>query len=472
MTDRDTLRMRFRIANPVPDPDTIDTEEFDRMLMAIEFEWDQVRGLATPSAAPRKVRRSRLVPALVFGAAVLLVLLAVGLPVLFLGGAEEQPPVEEPTTVPVTTATTVPPTTVPTTVAVDPTTTIAAPQAALAPPMTWERIPHQSIFEDATMWTLVAGGPGLVAGGWIGDLWGGGPSQGAVFVSADGVEWERIEDPSFGGGITDLAVGPDSTMIALGCGGETQPILVSQNGRDWDPSNSDLFGPGCRVGAQSVTAGGPGFVAVGNTVSDDAAVWLSEDGRDWIQVSDEAFIATKEDDWRLRLSGVVEGGPGLVAIGGVGIGSETEFDAMGVWVSEDGTAWERLPNLNSSWAGGISRDPETGRLFAVGNDIWMSDDGLEWTRNGDPRNQPTDAAFAWDGERVVAGGPGSTNPSLWASGDRGRTWSRIDPSNPVFGGYRPWIWDLTRFGDTFVAVGEAGEYAQEVAAIWIGTWDE
>lgn len=103
-----------------------------------------------------------------------------------------------------------------------------------------------------------------MAGGWVGNLWAGGPSQCAVFVSADGAEWGRIDDPAFADGITALAVSRDSTLIALGCSiGDVQPILVSLNGRDWDRIYSDPFGPGCRLGAQAVTAGGPGFVAVG-----------------------------------------------------------------------------------------------------------------------------------------------------------------------------------------------------------------
>ena len=169
MTNRDALRMRFRIANPVPDPDATDADELDRLLLAIESEWDEMRCLAPVPKAPDQVRRSRLVPAFVFAAAALLILLAVGLPALLLGGDEDLAPVEEPTTVPTTVATTVPATTVPTAVPADPTTTSEAPQAAPAPSMTWERVPHQEIFEDATILEVVAGGPGLVAVGALED---------------------------------------------------------------------------------------------------------------------------------------------------------------------------------------------------------------------------------------------------------------------------------------------------------------
>ncbi|MEN8114527.1 MAG: hypothetical protein ABFS21_09075 [Actinomycetota bacterium] len=478
MNDRDTLRTRFHIANPVPDPDTIDAAELDQILSAIESEWDEVRGLGTSPTRLETDRRPWFIPAVVFAAATVLLLLAVGLPMLFLGGERELPPIEEPTTVATTIVTTVPATTAPITVPPQPSTTTTSEvlQATPAPAMTWERVPHSEIFEDATIWTVVAGGPGLVAGGWLGDLWGDAYydySDGAVFISADGTEWERIEDPPFAGGVTDLAVGPDSTIVALGCGGDTSPIWVSENGRDWENVDSDLFGPGCRVGAQWVAAGGPGFVAVGNTRSDDAAVWLSQDGREWTQVEDESLLATEEDDWRLRLSGVIEGGPGLVAIGGVGIGPDAEFDAMGVWVSEDGTDWERLPNLDDDWVGHISRDPETGRLFALGSHMWTSDDGIEWTRHEqqDPYIHPADATLAWNGERVVAAGP-HRNLWLWASGDRGDSWARIDPNDPVFDGDGPQINSVVAFGDSFVAVGESGRYGNKVAVVWIGRWDD
>ncbi|MEN8114731.1 MAG: hypothetical protein ABFS21_10110, partial [Actinomycetota bacterium] len=459
MTDRDTLRMRFHIANPVPDPDTIDAAELDQVLFAIESEWDDVRGLG---ASPKRLetdRRPWLVPAVVFAAAIVLLLLAVGLPMLFLGGDRELPPVEEPTTVATTVATTVPATTVPATVPAEPstTTTSAAPQAASAPPMTWERLPHQAIFDNASLSSIVVGGPGLVAGGWEGDMWGEGPSHAAVFVSADGQEWERIDLASSGeefNGITNLAADQNSTLVAFGCGGITQPLWVSRDGYEWERIATDIFGPGCRVGVQAVVAGGPGFVAVGNTVAGNAAVWLSEDGYEWTAVEDGDLIAEESEKWNLFMRDVVVGGPGLIAIGGSGTASlelttAPDFEGLAIWVSEDGTDWERLPNLNDAWVSSAWSDPSGDRVVIFGNDMWTSTDGFEWTRHdvGVPEAFGW-GSLAWDGDRVVAGGGDGWRVTLSVSEDRGATWSTIDTDDPTFDGYSPFISDLVKFGDT------------------------
>jgi len=487
VTDRDALRMRLRIANPVPDPDAIDAPELDRILLGIESQWDEARGLAPPSKAPDRIRRSRLAPVLAFAGAALLILLAVGLPMLLMGGDTELPPVEESTTVPTTTATTIPVTTVPVTVPVEPsTTTSEAPQAVPPPAMTWERVPHQPIFEDATIFEVVEGGPGLVAVGALGD-WNifGTPSlaeggaQGVVFVSSDGYEWERIDSPAYVADtytvIWGVATGPDGLIVAPGSYGNEDVFFLSTDGFAWDRV--------ARQDVDSVASAGTGFIGFGEVprdggVGSDAALWRSTDGREWMRIEDDAFLATEEDDWTVRIVSVTEGGPGIVAIGhaglsgGIGTGLPG-VDRMAVWLSVDGTDWERLPDLNDTWAANISKDPETERLIVSGREIWISTDGYDWTKSETeyPPNQPTDASLAWAGARVVAAGP-SGNLSLWVSGDRGDTWSRIDPNDPAFDGYRPGITSLIRFGNAFVAVGEAGDYGAEVGAVWIGTWDE
>ena len=147
---------------------------------------------------------------------------------------------------------------------------------------------------------------------------------------------------------------------------------------------------------------------------------------------------------------------------------------MAVWVSADGMEWERLADLEDESPGSVSSDSESGRIIAFGAHMWTSIDGYTWTKTEqqDPRIQPRWwASLAWNGERVVAGG-GDVNLSLWASGNRGETWSRIDPNDPVFDGFRPGISGVVRLGDDFVAVGGAGDYGAEVGAVWIGTWDE
>ena len=78
-----------------------------------------------------------------------------------------------------------------------------------------------------------------------------------------------------------------------------------------------------------VTAGGPGLVAVGVDQPErdhmDAAVWTSPDGITSTRVRDDAALAGGGS----VMSSVTAGGPGLVAVGFAGSGAA-------VWTSSDG----------------------------------------------------------------------------------------------------------------------------------------
>jgi hypothetical protein len=308
-----------------------------------------------------------------------------------------------------------------------------------------------------------------------------GGAQAVVYVSSDGYEWDRIDSPAYVAdrytGIWDVAVGQDGLLVAPGQYGNDRVLYLSSDGITWERTIPEGFG----WDVIAIEAGFLGFggVSAADGLGRDAAVWLSSDGREWTRIEDDAFLATEEDDWTVDISSVTTGGPGIVAIGTAGLSGGTGtrtpggVDRMAVWTSADGTDWDRLPDREDTWAGSISGDPEGSRLIAFGTDMWISEDGYTWVRHAtqDPLNQPRDTAnLAWDGDRVVAGGPDQVL-SLWVSGDRGDTWSRIDPNDSAFDGYRPMITGLTGFGDLFVAVGEAGEYTQEVGAVWIGAWD-
>jgi hypothetical protein len=102
----------------------------------------------------------------------------------------------------------------------------------------------------------------------------------------------------------------------------------------------------------SVTAGGPGLVAVGSEDGDpigsDAAVWVSADGVTWTRVPHDETVfggsgihGPKEH----RMVSVTVRDLGLVAVGWTG------FDELGwdeaVWTSPDGIAWTVLPQANT-----------------------------------------------------------------------------------------------------------------------------
>ena len=114
----------------------------------------------------------------------------------------------------------------------------------------------------------------------------------------------------------------------------------------------------------SVTAGGPGLVAVGSDV-ERAAVWTSVDGITWSRVPhDEAVFAVA------GMSGVTVGGPGLVAVGGSGL---VDAGQVNVWTSPDGITWSRVPHDEVVFGGrpGVRMKSVTAfgsGLVAVGSD--------------------------------------------------------------------------------------------------------
>ena len=127
--------------------------------------------------------------------AVVVVGAGVGIGVLVGGGKDEGASV---TTVAVPEGTTATPTT---TVAVTLTSTSTTPPTTTSagPAATWMRVGHdEAVFGgpgNQSMYSVTAGGPGLVAvGSDESDSWAPGVTDGAVWVSADGVIWSRIPD--------------------------------------------------------------------------------------------------------------------------------------------------------------------------------------------------------------------------------------------------------------------------------------
>ncbi len=96
----------------------------------------------------------------------------------------------------------------------------------------------------------------------------------------------------------------------------------------------------------SVTAGGPGLVAVGSDRTGnnpEAAVWTSPDGITWSRVPTQ-WVRGRGGEEMLS---VTVGGPGLVAVG-------HELSAgvnAAVWTSSDGISWSRVPHDESVFGG-------------------------------------------------------------------------------------------------------------------------
>jgi hypothetical protein len=287
--------------------------------------------------------------------------------------------------------------------------------------ITWARVPHdEAAFGGPLgqgMWSVTAGGPGLVAVGTVSDAWA------VVWTSVDGISWSRVllDDAVFGdetGHVMSSVTAGGPGLVAVGGAGRDDQhaaVWTSVDGITWSRVAHDeaVFGGGWM---NSVTAGGPGLVAVGGA-DEHAAVWTSVDGITWSRVAhDEVVFGGEEVPW---MSSVSVGGPGLVAVGSKGtgghVGPRLTLDAV-VWTSVDGITWSRIPHDEAVFGGETFRSMNSvtatsSGLVAVGEDgvgnepgaaIWTSVDGITWTR------VPHDEALFGDTEMigVTAGGPG------------------------------------------------------------------
>ena len=95
------------------------------------------------------------------------------------------------------------------------------------------------------------------------------------------------------------------------------------------------------------TGGAPvrGTASAGDDL--DGAVWISVDGLNWARVSDaRAGLGAPGDQ---EMFSVVAGGPGLVAVGYEGLAGGG-WDAA-VWVSADGLIWTRVSDESGELGG-------------------------------------------------------------------------------------------------------------------------
>ncbi len=392
------------------------------------------------------------------------------------------------------TTTTSTPTTLPapTTTALEDSTTstTVAPQAS-----GWIQVASdRSVFggsADQVVVSIVEGGPGLVAVGRDGN---DGALNAAVWTSSNGIDWARVpdDDTVFGGSGSQAMFGvaaSESGLVAVGydaSGGDADAaVWTSSDGITWTRVTHDesVFGGADDQDMLSITAGGPGFVAVGDDYASgesDGAVWTSPDGVTWKRVTGAALGGV---DTQI-IESVAAAGDDLVAVGYEYSGSD--WDGV-VWTSSDGATWTRAADPGSVLAGsnneallGVTAGGPG--LIAVGYDdangdwdtrVWTSADGSEWTLlPADP------AVFGGSGDqqiaKVVEGGPGfvavgrestgnGSDAIVWVSSD-GIEWTRADDPGSVFGGPR----SQRIFG---VAATTYGVFAVGFTETPAGDWD-
>ena len=240
----------------------------------------------------------------------------------------------------------------------------------------------------------------------------------------------------------------------------------------------------------SVTAGGPGLVAVGwdghpHGGESNAVVWTSVDGITWSRVPhDEAIFGGGSGAWMWN---VTAGGPGLVAVGDAGW---ADGHGAAVWTSVDGITWSRVPHDEIVFGGASMRSVTAGGpgLVAVGEHwdamgaaVWTSVDGITWSRPPSAEGDLGGGGAVM--ESVTAAGPGlvaagwdAMGAAVWTSLD-GITWSRVPHDDSVFGAQPKPVLEMRSIiagGPGLVAVGANGVVPTSGAtdsetAVWVAS---
>lgn len=321
--------------------------------------------------------------------------------------------------------------------------------------------------------------------------------QPAVWISSDGVSWDRVPNDgrTFGGGfmLDVTAGGPDLVAVGQRAGIDElsdAAVWTSPDGITWSPvdDQAEALGGAGSQRIETVIAAGPGFVAVGSDET-DGAVWTSTDGRAWSRVPDPDGVLGGPGDQRIE--DIVARPGGLVAVGGDS--DETQGD-IAVWLSSNGLDWTRVPTDEAlaPGTGQIALGVAAGGpgLVMVGlaeyrdssvAAVWTSPDGLAWTRVphdgsvfGGENGSAMTAVSAWDRGLVAVGQDnafdGSPDAAAWFSLD-GLTWSKAPYDFDTFGGlFAPYdsqyMLDVTVGDDLIVGVGVEGPFSEARAAIW------
>ena len=169
---------------------------------------------------------------------------------------------------------------------------------------------------------------------------------GAAASSPDGVTWQAGQPPSRSSIVTDAAAGA-SRWIAVGRGvaGDGRPkappaaIWASDDGRNW--TRIHTYAAFCPEG---IASHGDRFVAVGSDCADRprAVILASPDGLRWTRHHLPTSRPTTLNDVIPIPSGYLAGGDDVSAKGAPG---------MGTWFSVDGTAWRRVAFFSDRRAG-------------------------------------------------------------------------------------------------------------------------
>ena len=277
----------------------------------------------------------------------------------------------------------------------------------------WESVPDQTPLAGTSLLDVAAYEGGFVAVGLSRD--DAAPAAGRIFVSADGSEWEKVDDENLRpseGGIHQLesVVAYGDGFIATGFGADDNRIapliLVSSDGTSVlradvpAPSTGDQISLGaCASGDTAMVVGGA------EAASSTPLAWRSGDGDRWEQMPAESpdasglIVCSMSQDGRIVAGGNVRvaGGTGVVA--GVATNPSLEMRPL------PGAIFGDIVR-GATWVGDIPvvvAEPARTN-FGPGALVWLatSNSALDWTR----LTSDTLAAPAVSGATGVAYGEG------------------------------------------------------------------
>jgi hypothetical protein len=401
--------------------------DLDRKLQDYADLMEEVMGpvdvhafLGARRTRPKPIRRGL---AIALGAAALVTLILMIVAILDPFGTDA-PFVEESTTASTTTtltsATTLP--AVPTTTAPATITTEEPAPSPLA--MSWTRVDGLAAPGEQWIADVFMGGPGLIAVGQDGPI---DDADAAVWYSVDGRAWTRVpHDPDVFGGPGSqymsavTAGGPGFVAVGYDWMSEVDGAAVwtSVDGLVWSrtPHDEAVLGGNGYPGMTDIISWKGDLLAVGRRSSGEdpatAGLWTSSDGVAWRRVPHDPEVFESEDD--LGIASVVAFNSGLVAVGseGPGVGSGGDGQSAVVWTSSDGLNWERVSG----------RDPVFQSLHLGQGERRFGVDGDWATMSAVAAGGPGLVAVGEDGWCTASGGC-RTESAVWTSAD-GRTWQR------------------------------------------------
>jgi hypothetical protein len=208
----------------------------------------------------------------------------------------------------------------------------------------WADVTPDSVKTDVDLRAAAAADVGFVA---VGDT-SGGDATDPVWFSPDGRSWSRVPeaDGPRSPNLWDVTAGGPG-FVAVGLDDKGNPAAwYSADGMSWTEADVSLPSGIGNVDAMfGVLPTDFGFLARGRVRNGDAYVWTSTDARTWRSVPDETVFGGKGEQFILWMG---HGPDGFVA-GGYErpFGSAVEGQPA-AWTSKDGFTWTRLASVTQS----------------------------------------------------------------------------------------------------------------------------